>query len=150
MKLLRLFIILLAGACYAADAPTTAPKTVIEAGLKALMSREKNKDAFVIFTDSQSKAYVQFTYENKELWIDIPLIEKSKKETDGIKKVFSSIGITNPEITTARDPETKKPFILRSYQASFGNNEAKAAEFSMRLFKEAFNINSLFLTVETE
>ena len=123
---------------------------VIENGLRSLITRDKGEDAFVIFTDKASQAFIQFTYEEKALWIDIPLVNRSATEKKRIELLFANIGVLRPQTMTARDPETKTPFTIRTYQASFDSDVKSAAAFGMRLFHEAFGVRSPNLNVETE
>lgn len=146
--ILALACVLIAVSSAAEEAKPAA--SVIESGLRSLIAREKSSDAFVIFTDAKSGSFIQFTYEDKALWIDIPLSEKSAREKKQLERIFASIGVLRPQITSARDSETKKPFIVRAYQASFGGNVKSAAAFGVRVFDEAFELKSPSLTVETE
>ena len=147
--LLGLACLLVGVSSAAGDQPKSA-KEIIEERLHSLIARDKGKDAFVIFTDEKTRAFIQFTYEEKALWIDIPLVDRSDPERKRMERLFASIGVLRPQTLTARDPETKKAFIIQAYQASFGVDVRSAATFGMRVFREAFEVRSPSLSIQTE
>ena len=150
MRALTLLLGLVLCGNLTAEHGKVAPVVMMEEALRDMLARPADKEPFVIFTDKKTKHFVQYSYDEDGLYMDIPLIDRSKEEVERLARVFGSIGVERPVANTARDVKTKKPFVIRAYQAGFAKDASKAARFGIRVFREAYLLKQLSITIETE
>ncbi len=115
-----------------------------------LLARADKEDAFVVIEDKKTTQFIQYGCDKEGLFIDIPLLKRADDEKQRITEVFHSIGVDQPMMITSKDVTTRKPVIIRSYQAAFAHDAKKATQFGFRLFREAYLLKTIDLRVETD
>lgn len=108
--------------------------TLISDLLNDLANEGEAGESFVIFENSETMKFVQFAFVEGGLMLDIPLVELSKEEANGIRAILGEEG--------AKDARTGK---LTSYQRLFGFDEiGKATELVEMIFLGVFKFGGSY------
>lgn len=129
---------------------STAPVVTAEKALVEMLTRVGKEDAFVVVEDKTTAQFIQYGCDEQGLFIDIPLLKRTDDEKERLAAVFRSIGIMQPVVNSSTDVTTRKPVMIRSYQAGFARDARKAATFGFRVFREAYLLKKIDLLIETD
>jgi hypothetical protein len=103
-------------------------------GLSLLVRSARGEDSYVIFENPKTMKFIQFSPSSKGILCDVPLIELSREEEIGVRRIIGE--------EAAADHKTGE---LISYQRVFESDEIEqASEMLERIFIEAFKLTESY------
>ena len=91
----------------------TNKKIISEALLNMINLKENMGNAWIIVTDADSDAFVQFRNElNNQIFLDFPLVSLTDLEINRAEKLFKSLGVFAPEKIVLVDNENDNKKIV--------------------------------------